>query len=163
MLAKAAIRSFDVVELRCDGEGEIGAMTSALQASDIVVTIAGPGQHVTLVERMARTLKDRYRCHEMALLFCITHTLIVGCVMFCMQSVNLQPNAFSVDKVIPYEQFSSLKLDAKRDLRVVFGDYTVPTNAMMNNSIGPMRGHLIALGGKEGPTDSVWMLSLRSN
>ena len=163
MLAKAASRSFDVIELRCDGEGAIGALTSALQASGITVSIAGPGQHVAVVERMARTLKNRYRCHELALPFVMTHTLIVWCVLFCMHSVNLQPNASSVDKVSPYEQFSGLKLDAKRDLRVGFGDYAIATNAMTDNSMGPRAGQFIALGGKGGPTGSVWMLSLRSN
>ena len=163
MLAKAASRSFDVIELRCDGEGAIGALTSTLQASGITVSIAGPGQHVAVVERMARTLKGRYRCHELALPFVMTHTLIVWCVLFCMHSVNLQPNASSVDKISPYEQFSGLKLDAKRDLRVGFGDYAVATNAMTDSSMGPRAGQFVALGGKGGPTGSVWMLSLRSN
>ncbi len=89
MLANAMSRFFDVVELRCDGEGAIGALISALQASGIVVNIAGPGQHVAVVERMARTLKSRYRCYELALPFVMTHTLIVWCVMFGMHSVNL--------------------------------------------------------------------------
>jgi hypothetical protein len=80
-----------------------------------------------------------------------------------MHSVNLQPNASSVDKVSPYEQFSGLKLDAKRDLRVGFGDYAVATNATTDSSMGPRAGQFIALGGKGGPTGSAWMLSLRSN
>ncbi len=53
MLSKAASRSFDVIELRCDGEVAIGALTSALRASGIGVTIAGIGRHVTVVKRMA--------------------------------------------------------------------------------------------------------------
>jgi hypothetical protein len=140
MLTKAANRSFDVIELRCDGEGAIGALTSALQASGITVSIAGPSQHVAVVERMARILKNRYRCHELALLFVMTRTLIVWCVLFCMHSVNLQPNASSVDKVNPYEQFSGLKLDAKRDVFVGFGDYAIAINAMTDNAMGPRVG-----------------------
>jgi len=135
MLAKAASRSFDVIDIRCDGEGAIGALTSTLQSIGIIVTIAGPGHHV--VERMARTLKGRYRCHELALPFVMTHTLIVWCVIFCMHSVNLQPNASFIDKVSSYEQFSGLKIDAKRDLRIGFGDYAVATNATTDNSMGP--------------------------
>ncbi len=57
--------------------------------------------------------------------------------MFCMHSGNLQPNASSVDKVSPYEQFSGLKVDAKRDLCVGFGDYAVAINATTDNSMGP--------------------------
>ncbi len=40
VLAKASSESFDVVELRCDGDGAIGALSSALQVSGIVVFIA---------------------------------------------------------------------------------------------------------------------------
>ena len=163
ILIKVASGSFDVLELRCDGEGMIGSLTSVLQSSGIIVSIAGPGQHVAVVERMARTLKSRYRCHEFALPFVVTHTLVVWCVMCCMHSENLQPNASSVDKVSPYEQLSGIKLDAKRDLRVSFGDYAVATNAITDISMGPRAGQDIALEGKGGPTDSVWMLSLRSN
>ncbi len=57
VLAKTSSRFFDVVDLGCDGEGSIVALSFALQASGIVVSIAGPGQHVAVVERMARTLK----------------------------------------------------------------------------------------------------------
>jgi hypothetical protein len=159
MIAKA----FDVIELRCDGEGAISALTSALRASGIVVTIAGPGQRVAVVERMTRTPKGRYRCHEFALSFVMTNTLIVWCVMFCIHSVNLQSDATSVDKVSPYEKFYGLKLDAKRDLRVGFGDYAIATNAMTDDSMGPRTGQFIAFGGKGGPTGSVWLLNLRSN
>ncbi len=77
MIAKAASRSFDVIELRCDEEGAIGALTSALQSSGIVDTIVGPGKHAVVVERMAIALKDRYRCHELALPIAMTQTLIV--------------------------------------------------------------------------------------
>ncbi len=82
--------------------------------------------------------------------------------MFCMHSVNLQPKASSLNKVSPYEQVSGLKLDAKRDMRVGFGDYAVATNATTDNSMGLRAGRFIALGGKGGPTDIVWMLNLRS-
>ena len=163
MLAKAGSRSFDVLEIRCDGEGAVGALSAALQASGIRVAIAGPGQHVAVVERMARTLKSRHRCHELALPFVMTHTLIIWCVQFCMHCINLQPGASSVDKVSPYEQFSGLKLDAKRDLRIAFGDYVLATTAETNNSMGPRCEPFIALGGKGNPTGSVWMLSLKTN
>ncbi len=43
MLAKAASRSFDVIELRCDEEEAIGALTPAMHASSITVSIAEPG------------------------------------------------------------------------------------------------------------------------
>jgi hypothetical protein len=151
MLAKAASRSFDVIELRCDGEGAIGALTSALQASGTVVTIAGPGQHVVVVDRMVRTLKGRYRCHEMALPLIMAHTRIMWCAMCCMHLVNLQPKASSVDKASPCDQFSGLKLDAKHGHRVGFGDYAVATNGMTNNSIDSRQDNSLLSAAREPP------------
>ncbi len=113
MLANAASRSFVVVEIRCDGEEVIGSFTFAMPSSNIVASISGPDQHVAVVECMARTPEKRYRCHELALPFVTTRTLIVWCMMLCIHSVNLQSKASSVDKVSPYSRFSGLKFDAK--------------------------------------------------
>ena len=52
MLAKVASKSFDAIEIQCDGEGALGALSGALQASGVRVAIAGPGQHVAVVEHM---------------------------------------------------------------------------------------------------------------
>ena len=163
MLAKAASRSFDVLEIRCDGEKAVGALTVALEHRGLRVSIAGPGQHVSVVERMAQTVKSRFRCHELSLPFVMTHTLLVCCMKFCMSCVNLQPSTTSVDKVSPFEQFSGMKLDAKRDLRVAFGDYVLATPANTDNSMLPRAEPCIALGGKFNHTGSVLMLSLRTN
>ena len=56
-----------------------------------------------------------------------------------------------------------MKLDAKRDLRVAFGDYVLATTAETNNSIASRAEPFIALGGKGNPTGSVRMLSLKTN
>jgi hypothetical protein len=82
---------------------------------------------------MAQTVKSRLRCRELALLFVMTHTLIVWCARFYMSCVNLQSSATFVDKVSPFEQLSGLKLDANRDLRVAFGDYVLVTVAETDN------------------------------
>ncbi len=84
------------------------------------VSIARPGHHVNVVERMAQTMKIRLMRHELALPFVMHHTLLVYCTRFCVDNVNLQPSATSVNKVSPYDQFSGMKLDAKRDLQVAF-------------------------------------------
>jgi hypothetical protein len=86
--------------------------------------------------------------HGLVLPFVITHTLIVWCARFCMRYVNLQPSATSVDKVSPFEQFSELKLNAKRNLRVAFGDYVLATVAETDNSMRPRVEPCIALDGK---------------
>jgi hypothetical protein len=101
MIAQATSIYFVFVEFRCDFEGAIGSLTYALPSSGIIVSIAGPGQRVTVAERMARTLEVNYISYELVLLFVTTHTLIMWCVMFCMYSVNLLANVFSANKVSP--------------------------------------------------------------
>ena len=58
MLAKAASRSFDVLEIRCDGEGAVGALIAAMEQRGLRVSITGPGQHVSVVDRMAQSIKS---------------------------------------------------------------------------------------------------------
>jgi hypothetical protein len=60
MLAKAASRSFDVLEIRCSGEGSVGALIVAMKQRRSQVSIAGPTQQVSVVERMAQTIKSRF-------------------------------------------------------------------------------------------------------
>ena len=163
MLATAASRSFNVLEIRCNGEKAVGASTMALKHRSLRVSMTGPGQHVSVAKRMAQTVNSRFRCHELYLPFFMTHTILVYCMRFCMSCVNLQPSATSIDKVSPFEQFSGMKLDAKRDLRVVFGDYVLVTHANTDNSPLPRAEPCIALGGKFNLTGSVLMLSLRTN
>jgi hypothetical protein len=47
----------------------------------------------------------------------------------------------------PFEQFPGMKLDAKRDLRVAFGDYVLATLVNTDNSMRPRAEPCIALGG----------------
>jgi hypothetical protein len=61
MLAKAASRSFDVLEIRCDGEGAVRTLIAAMEQRGLRVSIASPGQHVGVVERMTQTIKSRLR------------------------------------------------------------------------------------------------------
>ncbi len=70
------------------------------------------------------------------------------CARFCTSCVNLQPSATSVDTVSPLEQFSGLELDAKRDLRVAFGDYVLATVDETDNLMRLRAEPSIALGGK---------------
>jgi hypothetical protein len=56
-----------------------------------------------------------------------------------------------------------MKLDAKRDLLVAFGDYVLATTAETNNSMAPRAEPFIALRGKGNPTGIVWMLNLKTN
>lgn len=149
-VALAKGRDFDVLEIRCDGEGAVGAITAELNLQGIKVPIAGP--------RKSQTVKGRHRCHELSLPFVRTKLLIIWCTKFSMHCVNLHPSANATDTVCPHEQFSGIKVDTKRDLRVAFGDFVIATPAETNNSMEPRSEPHIALGGRHNLTGSVWML-----
>ncbi len=115
------------------------------------VSIASPGQHVSVVERMAQTLRSRLICHDLGLDFVMTYTLL----LYFMKCVNRNPSAATSEKVNPYKQFYSMKLDAKRNLRVAFGDYVLATPVATDNSVLPRDEPCIALGRKLNHTGSV--------
>jgi len=138
-------------------------LTVALEYRGLRVFIAGPGQHASVIERMAQTVKSHFLCHERSLPFKMTHTILVCCMRLRMSCVHLQPSATSIDKASPFEQFFGMKLDAKRDLRVVFGDYVLATHVNTDNPMLPRAEPCIALGGKFNLAGSVVMLSLRTN
>ncbi len=135
MLAKAVSRSFDTLELRDDGEIAVGAIATALAQRGLGVPTAGPNQHSSVVESMAQTLNSHLRCHNLNISFVTIHILLLYCIKFCMSCAIFQPSAASSDRVSPYEQFSDMKIYAKCDLRVAFGDYVMATPAAINNSM----------------------------
>jgi hypothetical protein len=125
------------------------------------VSITGPRQHVSVVERMVQTVKSHHRFHELDLSLVMNHTLFVYSMIFCGNCVNLQPSATSVDKVSQYEQLYSMKLDDKRDLRIAFGDYVLATPDVTDNSMLSRVEPCIALGENYNHAERVWMLNVK--
>lgn len=156
----AASRDFDIQEIRCDGEGAVGVLRTELQALGLVVNIAGAGEHVPVAERGIQTVKARVRAHDQDLPFVMTKLLLSWCTMFCVRCINLQPSSTSTDAVSPFEQFSGMKLDAKRDVRVAFGDYNQATVPVTDNTMRPRTHGCIALCPTGNSTGSVTMLCL---
>ena len=108
------------MQLRTDGENALGAMRD----ERIVLETSGPGQHVPVVKRKIKTVKERVRAHGSNLPFVMTKLLLTMCVLFCVSRINLQPSRMSGS---PIEQLTGMKIDAARDLRVQFGDYVHAT------------------------------------
>lgn len=113
-----------------------------------------------VIERMSQTLKARVRAQVTSLPFVMPALLLEYCVYFCARCVNLQPSADSRDAVSPEEQFSGLKLDAKRDLKCGFGDFVHATEAETDNSMNARTTGCVALLPTGNPTGSVQMWSL---
>ena len=163
ILKFVAGRGFKVVEIRTDGEGAIAALVPDLNAMSICVNVAGPGQHVPVAERMIQTIKGRVRSFDHGLPYVMPPLMMVYCVMYCVRSINFQPSSTSMDKVSPYEQFTGLKLDAKRDLRCGFGDYVQATVPETNNTMAARTHGCICLLPTGNSTGSVKMWCLGTN
>ena len=159
-LGSAKSKGFDCTVLKSDGEGGVEAMREELHMLGVIVEIAGPGQHVPVVERMIQTIKQRVRAHEGTLPFVMPKTILMWCVIFCVSRVNLQPSATREDRTSPNEQFTGVKLDAKRDLRCRFGDYVQATVAMTDNTMAARTQGCVALFPTGNMTGSVKMFCL---
>ena len=159
----AKSRDFDCVQLRTDGEGALGAMRDELSGLGVVLDISGPGQHVPVIERKIQTVKERVRAHVNNLPFVMTKLLLTMCVLFCVSRINMQPSRMSGTRISPIEQFTGMKIDAARDLRVQFGDYVQATVRNTDNSLQSRTQGCIALLPMGNLTGSVKMWCLATN
>ena len=162
-LNTARSRGFDCVQLRTDGEGALAAMSEELSGLGVVLDVAGPGQHVPVVERKVQTIKERVRAHENSLPYVMTRLLLTMCVLFCVSRLNMQPSRMSVDRTSPLEQFTGRKIDAARDLRVQFGEYVQATVSDTDNTMRSRTQGCIALLPTGNLTGSVKMWCLATN
>ena len=159
----AKSRDFDCVQLRTDGEGALGAMRDELSGLGILLDTSGPGQHVPVIERKIQTVKERVRAHVNNLPFVMTRLLLTTCVLFCVSRINMQPSRMSTSRISPIEQFTGLKIDSARDLRVQFGDYVQATVRDTDNSMRSRTQGCIALLPMGNLTGSVKMWCLATN
>ena len=162
-IATVSSRNFDIVQLRIDGEGALGPIVNELSHLGIVVDIAGPGQHVPVVERRIQTVKQRVRAYENSLPFVMTRILLLHCVLFTVSRLNMVPGRMSGSSLCPLEILTGRKLDTARDLRIGFGDYVQATVADTTNSLTARTHGCIALLPTGNLTGSVKFLSLATN
>jgi hypothetical protein len=75
--------NYSVRVLLSDNEGAVAKLTSKLNSIGIRVNPAGPGQHVPVVERKIKQIKERVRAHITTLPFILAHSLLIWLVYFC--------------------------------------------------------------------------------
>jgi hypothetical protein len=162
-ISTAASRDFDILQLRIDGEGALGPMVNELSRIGITIDVAGPGQHVPVVERRIQTVKQRVRAYDNSLPFVMTRLLLIYCVLFTVSRLNMVPGRMSGSSLSPLEIFSGRKLDSSRDLRIGFGDYVQATVADTNSTLAARTQGCIALLPTGNLTGSVKFLCLATN
>jgi hypothetical protein len=120
-------------------------IVSTLQEQGYKLDIAGPGQHVPVVERKLRVLKERGRAILHSLPFILPTSLLRYLVSNAVMGINMMPSLLCVDQTSPREAFTGRKCDFKRDLRAAFGDYVQCNVPVTSNDMSPRTKGAIAL------------------
>ena len=114
---------------------------------DSIINPAGAGDHVPIVERKIRTVKERMRAYLQSIPYTLMFSLLRYLVQSCVTMINLLPDGQREDPTSPYELFTGLKVDFKRQLRISFGDYAEcrNPNRKPTNGLKPRSDPCIAL------------------
>ena len=122
-LATAESEDYQVTHILCDGEKGFTAFFNALRTAGYLINPAGPGQHVPVVERKIRVVKERLRTYLQSIPYQLMFSLLRYLVEYVTIMLNFEPNSQREDHTSPYELFRGQKIDYKRQLRISFGDY----------------------------------------
>ena len=109
-------------------------------------TICGPGQHVPVIERKIRVVKERVRAHLSALPYKMPASLLLWLSYFVVFCLNCIPTSAGGFVISPREALTGRKLNFKRDLRFEFGEYIEDRNPnVIPNSMEPRTNSMIPL------------------
>ena len=116
-------RGFSIERVLCDGEKGVAACADLLNAEGIELNISSAGQHVPVIERAIRQIKERIRAIVTTLPYILPNKLMPYLVDYCVMAINMFPKSKSLDKISPREHFTGRKINYKKDMRVTFGEY----------------------------------------
>jgi hypothetical protein len=122
-LETAESEDYTVTHILCDGEKGFAAFFNALLTSGYRINPSGPGQHVPVVERKIRVVKERVRATLQSIPYQLMFSLLRYLVEYVTIMLNFEPSSTREDPTSPYELFRGLKVDYKKQLRISFGDY----------------------------------------
>jgi hypothetical protein len=153
--------NFNIRFIKSDGEGAFKAMTSYLNGKGIGMNPTGKNQHVPVVERKIRQIKERVRSHISVIPYMLTVQLLIFLVYFCVQAINMFPQRTREHMISPRELFCGRKLDYSRDCRIEFGEYVqIHEDDMIKNSMKPRTADAIAVKMKGNVQGTAEFLSL---
>ena len=148
-----------VTKVRSDNEGCVVASKQILELKGIEVDLTDPESHVFIVESKIRWIKERSRTILHSTHYEPPDAIIPWLPRFVVFCLNIVPK--SRTGLIPREELTGLKVDAKRDIRACWGDivelYKTPKimNSMQERSVT-----CIALAPTGNSTGSWFFLSL---
>jgi len=155
-------KGFKVVAVRSDGESGLGGLQPLLGQMGIDMNLCGAGEHVPVVERKIRVIKERSRGIINTLPFTIPLILISYLIYFVVSRINMVPVRTATLKTTPFEQFYGRKVNVKAQLKANFGDYVQAGANAVDNSMESRTEGGIALYDTGNVEGTWWVYQLRS-
>lgn len=113
-----------VTSIICDGESAVAALKIPLEMQGISVDISSKNEHVSVIERAGRQLKERVRAFINTLPFNLTKEMLIYLVYYLTSMINSFPRSTSaLEGVSPKEKLTGKVLDYNLDCQLEFGDY----------------------------------------
>ena len=164
MAEKYKSRGFTIDKVFCDTEGGVVASKPVLNAEGIELDLSSAGEHVPIVERNIRLIKERMRAILSVLPYQLPQKLIGYLADYAAMMINSFPRPTSNDKISPREHFTGRKLNYSRDFRIAFGEYAqvIIPNIVSNDVRQPRTEGAIALLPTGNAHSSVLFYILRS-
>ena len=115
-------KGYNIQDVFTDGEAGIEAIKDCINKSVRGrYNPTGPEQHVPVVERAIRTVKERTRSILCGLPYELPGSLLGYLASFAVRAINMIPSHDATGNLSPREKLIGLKTDVERDLRVEFG------------------------------------------
>ena len=137
---------FNVPELRFDSEKGVFALVDGIEVLGTIISPASSGEHVPVIERAQRTIKERVRSVMASLPFKVSRFLLPYLVLYVVSRLNLLPDSAYGDKLSPKERFTGRKPSFNTDSGCKFGQYGQSTEyRQRTNTMQPRTMDIITL------------------
>ena len=152
MIEKYHSSGFIVTHIKCDGEKGIEKLSNYFLSKNIILNVASREQHVPIVERKIRLMKERMRAIITTLPYNLPKLVLDHLVFHSVKSINILPNNTLNNIISPTEIMTGRKLDLKTQFKIKFGQSVQirVDNSNIKNSIAePRTFDAIALESKD--------------
>ena len=129
-------KGFKISKLKCDPDSGFRALGAILgDEHGITVEPVGNNEHIPVVERKIRTIKERVRGIVNTLPYKLPLKLLALLVLFCVSRINMCPTTALSSSITPWERYNGKKVDYKRNLRASFGEYCQAHTNQADNTL----------------------------
>jgi hypothetical protein len=148
----------------CDGESGISALKSKIESKGIALEQCSKNEHVGIIERAGRQMKERVRAFITTLPYTLTNEMLIYLVYYVIYMINYFPKSTTyIEGVAPKTKLTGNVLDYNIDCQLEFGEFVHANED--NSSTNSMKSRTfpaIALGPVGNVYGSYYFLNLET-